>query len=191
LAGGRHSPEPEPLIGEAPSTKEKEKVMDLSIYSVEDLVLTALKSEIEAQSAYSDLAASVKNFVLKERLNFLAGEEEKHGQFFDRLYRKNYPDKELVVPQGKSPVPLPEITIDTEHVPLSEILESAMKAEMAAHDFYTGIADRFQGQPDVQKMLRYVASMELGHYKILEIEKDNAKKFEDYDSEWPMMHVGP
>jgi rubrerythrin len=165
--------------------------MDLSIYSVEDLVLTALKSEIEARKAYLDLAASVKNFVLKERLNFLAGEEEKHGQFFDRLYRKNYPDKELVVPQEKSPVPLPEITIDIENVPLSEILQSAMQAEMAARDFYTGIADRFEEQPDVQKMLLYIASMEMGHYKILEIEKENALKFEDYDSEWPLMHVGP
>jgi rubrerythrin len=165
--------------------------MDLSIYSLEDLMLTALKSEIEAKGAYSRLSDGVKNFVLKERLNFLAGEEEKHRQFFERLFQKSYPDKELVIPEGRSPVPLPELKIDTKNIPLSEVLESAMEAEMAAHDFYIGLADRFEDRPDVKKMLLYIASMERGHFKILEIERDNAKKFEDYDSEWPMMHVGP
>jgi rubrerythrin len=164
--------------------------MDLSIYSVEDLMLTALKSEIEAQVAYTRLAEGVENFILKERLNFLAGEEEKHKAFFERLYKKGFPDKAILLPD-KSPVPLPEIQIDAENMPLSEILESAMEAEVAAHAFYNRLADRFDEQPDVKKMLFFVASMELGHYKILEIERDNVKKFEDYDSQWPMMHVGP
>jgi rubrerythrin len=165
--------------------------MDLSIHNMEDLILTARKSELEAQQAYTELATGVKNFALKERLEFLAGEEEKHGQFFERLYRKKYPEKEMVIPQDKSPVPLPEINVDTENVPLSEILEGAMEAETAAREFYTALADRFREQPEIQKMLLYIASMELSHYKILEIERDNARKFEDYDSEWPMMHVGP
>ena len=165
--------------------------MNLSIYSVEDLILTALKSEIEAQEAYSSLAAAVKNFVLKDRLNFLAGEENKHEQFFHRLFLKYFPNKELVVPSDKSPVPLPEIIVDTESMPLSEILESAMNAETMAGNFYLGMVDRFEGQPEVQKMLRFIASMEMGHYKVLEMERNNAKAFEDYDSEWPLMHVGP
>jgi len=165
--------------------------MDLSVYSLEDLLLTALKSEIEAKAAYLRLADGVKNFVLKERLNFLAGEEEKHGQFFERLFQKSYPDKELVMPAGRSPVPMPELRIDTENIPLNEVLESAMAAEMAAHDFYIGLADRFEDQPDIKKMLLFIASMEMGHYKILEIERDNAKKFEDYDADWPLMHIGP
>lgn len=165
--------------------------MDLSIYSLEDLILTALKSEIESKEAYSRLADGVKNFVLKERLNFLAGEEEKHRGFFQRLYSRTFPGKKMAIPEGASPVPLPKIKVDDESTPLSEILESAMEAEMAAHGFYTGLADRFEDQLDIKKMLLYIASMEMGHYKILEIERDNTKRFEDYDSEWPMMHAGP
>jgi rubrerythrin len=165
--------------------------MDLSIYSLEDLILTALKSEMESKEAYSRLADSVKNFVLQERLKFLAGEEEKHRGFFEHLYSKSFPGKPVVLPKGKSPVPLPEVKIDAESMPLSEILESAMEAEVAAHDFYNKLTGRFEEQPEVKKMLLYIASMEMGHYKILEMERDNAKKFEDYDSEWPMMHVGP
>lgn len=165
--------------------------MDLSIYSREDLIVAALKSEIEAREAYANLAVGVKNFILKERLNFLAGEEEKHSQFFHNLYRKYYPDRTLVASQEKSPVPLLEIAVDNESMPIREILESAMRAEMAARDFYMGIVDRFHEQPEVKKMLMYIASMEMGHYKILQIERENAIKFEDYDSEWPLMHIGP
>jgi rubrerythrin len=170
--------------------KAEEETMDLSIYSVEDVVLAALKSEIEAKAAYTQLAGGVENFILKERLNFLAQEEEKHRELFERLYRTRFPGKELAVPKEKSPVPLPEIKIDMESMPISEILESAMEAEQAARDFYTSMAGKFE-QPDIKKMLHWVASMELGHYLIVEAERDNAKKFEDYDSEWPMMHVGP
>ncbi len=165
--------------------------MDLSIYSLQDLLLTALKSEIEAKAVYSQLAEGVENYVLKDRLNFLAGEEEKHRHFLQGLFRKTFPDRELLIPRGKSPVPLPEIAIDTENMPLSEVLESAMGAELAACEFYTGVADRFEEHPETKRMLLYIASMEMAHHKILEIEWDNARKYEDYDSEWPMMHVGP
>ena len=165
--------------------------MDLRMYSLQDLLLTALKSEIEAKSVYSHLAEGVKNYVLKVRLNFLAGEEEKHHHFLQGLFRRTFPDTELLIPRAKSPVPLPEIAIVTENMPLSEVLESAMGAELAACEFYTGMADRFEEEPETKKMLLFIASMEMAHHKILEIERDNARKFEDYDSEWPMMHVGP
>ena len=102
--------------------------MDLSICSLEDLILTALKSEIDSEAAYLKLADRVENFMLKDRLKFLAGEEEKHRAFFERLYKKNFSDKEIVLPE-ESPVPLPQIKIDTENMPMSEILESAMQAE--------------------------------------------------------------
>jgi len=30
----------------------------------------------------------------------------------------------------------------------------------------------------------------MGHYKLIEIEKDNMEKFEDFDIYLPMIHVG-
>ena len=44
---------------------------------------------------------------------------------------------------------------------------------------------------DIKKMVIYIASMEMGHFKIIEIEKENAEKFEGFNMEWPLMHVGP
>jgi hypothetical protein len=33
--------------------------------------------------------------------------------------------------------------------------------------------------------------MELGHYKLLEVEKESMERFEEADVYWPMMHIGP
>jgi len=66
----------------------------------------------------------------------------------------------------------------------------AMKAELAAKDFYESLKDILQDEKN-RKMLQILANMEQGHYDILAKELENLKQFEDYDSYWPMMHVGP
>ncbi|UCG70833.1 MAG: ferritin family protein [Thermoplasmata archaeon] len=164
--------------------------MDLEKYSKEELILTALKSEVDAKEIYLSLADKVKNYYLKDRLKFLAEEEEKHRAFIGSLFEKEFPNKEIVLPKTTF-VPMPQIKVYSETVPISEVLESAMEAEMAANEFYFGLAEIFSGDSDVKKMLYYFATMELGHDKILEIERKNALDFEQYEDMWPMMHAGP
>ncbi len=164
--------------------------MDLKIYGLDDLILTAIKSEVEAKKVYDTLADRVKNALLKDRLKFLSGEEEKHRLFFEDLFRNQFPQRNLVLPE-KSPVPLPEITPEDLDRPIPEILAKAMDAEKAAHEFYLGLVPRFEHDTEIQHHLLYIASMELTHYRILEIEKENAEKFDAYDEEWPMTHIGP
>jgi len=48
----------------------------------------------------------------------------------------------------------------------------------------------YESNPTIKKTIEYVATMEIGHYKLIEIEKDNMKKFEDFDIYLPMIHVG-
>jgi rubrerythrin len=162
--------------------------MDLKKYKLEDLILTALKAETDSKDIYTKLADRVENFLLKDRLSFLANEELKHYQFFERLYKQDYPDKNIILPE-KSPVPLPEISI-TDNIPISDILQSAMHAEKSAHDFYLGIAEQYHRKPEIEKMLIYIAKMEMGHYRLIEIEKENAEKFEGYNMDFPLMHIG-
>ena len=163
--------------------------MDLRIYNEEELFLTAIKAEVEANKIYSKLADGVKNAYLKDKLKFLASEEVKHRQYLEKTYNDRFPNKQLVLPEHTA-VPLPEVHIPDERVPVSEILSSAMEAEHAAQEFYNSFAERFTEQPELRRTLQLFATMELGHYKILEIEKDNVDKFEEYDDYWPMMHVG-
>ncbi len=164
--------------------------MNLDDYSLEDLFLSAIKSEVDSNKLYSRLANKIKNGLIQDKLNFLAKEEEKHKNFIEEIYQNHFPDKKIILPK-KTPVPLPEIIIENENIPLSKILNSAMKAEMAAHDFYKSFADRFEEGTKINHTLRYFSDMELGHYRILEVEKESMERFEEADVYWPMVHIGP
>jgi rubrerythrin len=164
--------------------------MDLDEFDLEDLILAALKSEIDAKEIYLTSAESVDNFLLKDRLKFLGAEEEKHRGFFDKLYKKQFPDKELKIPDN-SPVPLPEMKAVSEKIPISEMLKMAMDAETAAHDFYINLAERFTGDEAILKTIKYIAKMELGHFRLIETERTSVMEYEYFEDAWPMMHLGP
>ncbi|MBU7013314.1 MAG: ferritin family protein [Theionarchaea archaeon] len=163
--------------------------MDLSKYSLKDLLLAALKSEVESRTVYETLAHRVKNAFLKDRLVFLASEEKKHGTFIEGVYKKMFPQDTLALPD-ETPVPLPLVRIPTEDIPLSVVFEQAMEAEKASSQFYQGLVHQFQ-DIRMQKTLDAFGAMEMDHYRILEAELKTVKRFETFDSEWPMMNVGP
>jgi len=164
--------------------------MDLSKFDEHTLLLAALRSEMDSKEVYHQIADRVKNALLKDKLDFLASEEEKHRKIIEGVYRETFGDKELHIPE-KSPVPLPKVTITGEMMALSEVFSMAMNAEMAAYGFYNELAKLYENNPSLKKTIEYVATMEMGHFKLLEIEKDNMRKFEDFDVYLPMIHVGP
>ncbi len=136
--------------------------MNIEKYNLKTLLLAAIKSEIDSKELYETLAERVKNSLLKDRLLFLAGEE-------------------LVVPE-KTPVPLPVVDASEDRL-LSEIIEDAMKAELAARDFYESMKDLLHDKKN-RNMLQILANMEQGHYDILAKELENLKQFENYDTPW-------
>jgi len=162
--------------------------MDLKTYSLDDVLLAALKSEHDSRDIYKELASRTKNAFLKERLEFLSGEEEKHRVFIEGLYRDRI-GKEPVLPE-KSPVPLPEIRAEDD-TPLSEVFTMAMEAEKAVSDFYRSMAEQFFSDSSVSKTLVYLSIMEMGHYSVLEMEREVLLRQEDLELTWDMMHVGP
>lgn len=164
--------------------------MNLDKFTLEDLFLSAIKSEVESNRLYSNISKNIKNGLLQDKFDFLAKEEEKHKKFIEDAYLNHFPDKEIVLPK-ETPVPLPEIKIDNENMPLSKIITKAMEAEMAAHNFYKSFADRFEENSKLNQTLKYFSDMELGHYKLLEVEKESMERFEEADVYWPMVHIGP
>lgn len=164
--------------------------MDISQYSLEDLLKAAIKSEMESKAVYEHLAGKVPNAFLADKLRFIAGEEQKHREFLENVFKMHLqkPVDELPI---DSPVPLPEIAINQPTVPASEVMFQAMKAEEAASDFYRSLSDRFKGDEKTKETLIYLAQMELGHYRLLEVEKEHLDLAEDYEVEWEMMHAGP
>jgi rubrerythrin len=164
--------------------------MDLSTYGLDDLLLTAMKAEAEARDVYRRLAGRVQNAMLKDRLNFLADEEEKHRSYFETAYRKDFPEGDMALPE-RGVVPLPEVKLDGDVTPLPDVIEQAMAAELAAFDFYVALANRFEGDAETNHMIYYIASMEKGHYALLAAELENARRFDVFTTDWPMVHEGP
>lgn len=163
--------------------------MDLDNFELKDLLLAAIKSEMESNELYSKMAKKTKNDLLKDKLMFLANEEKKHKAFIEDIYANNYPDEELKIPR-ETPVPLPEIKMD-EETPLSNLLKQSMAAEEAASEFYKHLAGRFGEGTKINNTLLYFSDMEIGHYKILETEKNSMERYEEDDVYWPMIHAGP
>jgi len=164
--------------------------INIDKYSKKDLLLTALKSEKDSKNVYHDLAGRVKNFMLKDKLEFLSAEEQKHYDFFSKLWEEAFPKEKIILPE-ETPVPLPEITIDSEELRFSDIFLQAMNAEKAAYYFYLSLANKFKMDEELSHRLKYIASMEMGHYRLLELEKEQAETYEMYDAEFEMMHIGP
>ena len=164
-------------------------IMDIQSFSVQELLTAGYKAEIESERIYNDLAQMVKNNYLKYRLEFLAKEERMHQGFIKELYEREFPEKKIDIKMD-TPVPLPEIKIKKGDILISEIFDQVMAAEKAASDFYLALADMYEHDSDLDSKLRYLSNMEMGHYKLIEAERDYLQNDEDYDVYWPMMHTG-
>lgn len=163
--------------------------MNLNSFDLEDLLKAAIKSEEDSNRLYLKMAKKTKNGLLEDKLKFLANEENKHRTFIEEIYANHYPDNELVVPR-ETPVPLPKIEYN-EKIPLSQLLAQAMKSEESASQFYKSLANRFEAGTKIQNTLLYFSDMEIGHYKILKMEKESMERYEEGDVYWPMVHIGP
>ena len=163
--------------------------MDLRGYSLRELLLGAIKSEIESREIYTKLSGVVRNAFLKNRLVFLAAEEGKHREFLEGLFREMFNEGPAAIPE-RSLAPLPEIKVPGRYTTASEVVLAAMNAEKASSDFYGSLADLLKGE-DAKKTVQYLSLMEMGHYRLLELEKEQLDKEEEYQFEWEMMHAGP
>lgn len=164
--------------------------MDLKKYTKEEVFLSAMKSEVEAKRIYTMLAERIKNAYMKDRLLFLAGEEAKHYKGLEKLYKKELKKKSVKLP-GATPVPLPALKEPGPSTAVSEVITSAMAAEKGAQEFYLAFAALFPPDSDQSWLLIYFSNMEKGHYQLLDSEKALMEKEEYFDTDWPMMHVGP
>ena len=163
--------------------------MDVSKYSLEDLILLGIKSEEVAKEIYSKVAKEAKNPFLKTRLEALAKEEDRHRDILVELYKDLFNGKEPKPPENPDFIPeFPEIRIFKElggTTDIRKILEGAMRAELSAKDYYESVAEKME-DPRVRTIMKYMAKIEEGHYKILKQQYEEIIEFESvmYDEEF-------
>ena len=151
------------------------------------LLEMALRSEIDSRDIYKNYAEQTKNALLKEKFEFLAKEEEKHRTMIENLLKIKYPNEPINIPDSTE-VPLPRINVK-ENDPISKLLSQAMDAEIAASKFYEQISLKFDDEKSY--LMKYLSSVEMSHYYLLQAEREIILRFEDYDQYFEMMHVGP
>ena len=153
----------------------------------------AIKSEIDAVALYTKMKEMVNSEDLKEKMDFLISQEEKHQKILTEVYEKKFPEVELALPPG-SIVPMIDDVLNRE-ASLKELFDAGMKAEKMAEEFYSDLADKTLDQR-AKSLLMYMANMEQSHYAILEAEwkqiemmaTEDANKYLDSDG---LMHFGP
>ena len=158
---------------------------------VKETMEIAIQAEIDASKNYRKAAERINLFLLKDKFQFLAKEEESHRRVLETLFEKKFPNENLVLPSVED-MPYREFgDYDvTPTMPLHEIIEKAMEGEQRAVKFYTALADMVD-EEDEKKITRYLSAMEESHYHMLKSELEMVQNFELYDEVHSMMHAGP
>ncbi len=152
-------------------------MLDITKASLKDLLGFAIRSEIDSNKVYSDLADKYSNPLLKEKFQWLAFEENKHKETLEKLFEALLPKENLEIPDQTSEELFKKITI-TPSSTLVDLLYQAMESEKKAEDFYARLADRVE--PQYRKILEYLSQVEHSHYIMLNGEYVMAQQFEDY-----------
>ena len=155
---------------------------------LKDMLGVAVRAEIESNEVYDALADQVTNFILKDKFQFLAKEEQRHRGILENVFKETFPNDILELPNA-SGVPKPDVEIREGNL-LSDILDQAMLAEKQAENFYWEMADFFENKK-MKDLIIYLANIEQGHYYFLNVEREMALSNEDYWQAHDMMHVGP
>jgi rubrerythrin len=158
-----------------------------------DVYPAAIRAELDAAAVYRDLQGRVKNEVLKQKLDFLAKEEDRHKGILERLFRDHFPERKLVVP-AESKRPKSKASLDAGAAVL-ELFKLAMTKEKEAEEYYRDAKARVDDAQS-KKVLEYLRRVERSHYYMLQSEVALLEKFPDYydaDAEYlgqDLFHVG-
>lgn len=150
---------------------------DVSQAPVKDLIGLAIRAEIDANAAYTDLSDRVENPLLKEKFQWLAYEENKHKTSLMKFYDNLYEGEEAQIPDKADEALLPSIDMSPSSS-LVDILYQAMESEKSAENFYTALSKRLEDPQ--KKFLEYLSRVEHSHYMMLRSEYVIAQEFEDY-----------
>jgi len=155
--------------------------MEMRNYELKDLLLTGIKSEIEAAKVYMRTANNARNPFLKAKLKALAEEEEHHRELLENLFKELYPNQDIVLPENPEYLPeFPEIKLFAELNGVTDarkIIEQAMKAELSAKKYYEELSNIVKDEK-IKKLILYMAKIEEGHYYILQREYREIEEFE-------------
>ena len=122
-----------------------------------EILSIAIKSEIDAVKLYTKMKEMVDAQDLKEKMDFLIAQEQKHEQILTEAYKKKFPEVDLALPP-KSIVPMIDDVLSRD-ASLKELFDAGMTAEKMAEEFYSDLAKK-SNDLAARTTLTYMANME-------------------------------
>ncbi|MFP4496951.1 MAG: ferritin family protein [Vulcanimicrobiota bacterium] len=132
-----------------------------------DALEIAVEREIKAKYMYDMMADYVDSKRMKNKLKFLASEEQNHRDNVEGLYKKisgttkNF-DEQTRLPSEKSVKEAQKLSLD-------ELINLAIQKELEAQQFYKELAQNSKEEA-ISTLFHYLAGEEHNHQEILELE---------------------
>ncbi|MEG8946468.1 ferritin-like domain-containing protein [Rosettibacter firmus] len=141
----------------------------------------AIRSEIDAQEIYQDLADLSQNELLKERFLNLVKEEKQHQLILEKKYNEMFPDVPLKLPESQMPKHI-NSSAARKKMSLKDVLKIAIDEEKRARDFYLDCAE-YVTDLSGKRIFRFLADMEFSHQMIISAEYEMVEKYPQYFGE--------
>ena len=146
-----------------------------------EALAVAIRSEIDAQEVYKDLASMTENDILKERFLNLYNEERRHQLLLEKKYKEMFPETDLSLPKSQLPknARTPQLR---KKLKMKDVLSLAIEEERKSREFYLDCAETVKDLSG-RRMFRFLADMEFSHQMMLSAEYEMIDKYPSYFEE--------
>jgi rubrerythrin len=137
-----------------------------------EMLLQAIRSEIDGRKFYTYLAEQATNDEAKRKLTNLAEDEIRHEEALINIYKKVYGGEEPVIPEEGVGVLSKFFRNPDGREGLTEMqyIDMAIEAELAATNYYKEGA-KTAPTDEIKKIYEGMAAEEFNHYELLQAEK--------------------
>lgn len=138
----------------------------------------AIRSEIDAQEVYKDLASMCEEELMRDKFMNMYHEERKHQVLLEKMYKDMFPEVDLVLPESS----LPKEVLDSKarkKCDIKDILRLAIEEEKKSREFYLDCAETVTDLSG-KRMFRFLADMEFSHQALLTAEFELLEKYPAY-----------
>jgi rubrerythrin len=146
----------------------------------------AVRSEMDAQDVYQEMALRISNPRVKERFHLVVAEEQRDQILLERKYRELFPDVPLELPSSLLPPRVCSADLRG-GLGLLGVLDLAIQEERHSRNFSLGAASRVEDLGG-KAMLNFLADWEYAHQMMLTAERDMLVKYpnnyEDVAEPW-------
>jgi rubrerythrin len=138
----------------------------------------AIRSEIDAQEVYKDLASMCEEELMRDKFLNMHNEERKHQLLLEKMYKDMFPEVDLSLPPSRLPKEVKDSSA-RKKCSIKEILHLAIDEEKKSREFYLDCAETVTDLSG-KRMFRFLADMEFSHQSLLNAELELFEKYPAY-----------